>query len=28
MKEYAGDLQMEWFKGMLREKVDYSKIEF
>lgn len=27
-KEYAGEDQMEWFKDMLREKVDYAKLEF
>ncbi len=27
-KEYAGDLQMEFFKDMLRDRVDYPKIEF
>ncbi|MGB5553557.1 MAG: universal stress protein [Flavobacteriaceae bacterium] len=26
-KEYKGDLQMEWFREMLRTKVEYSKIE-
>ena len=26
--EYAGDLQMEWFKEMLEEKVDFQKMEF
>lgn len=26
--EYAGDLQMEWFKEMLEEKVDYQKMDF
>lgn len=26
--EYAGDLQMEWFKDMLESKFLYSKIEF
>lgn len=27
-EEYAGDLLMEWFKDMLRSKVDYPDIEF
>ena len=27
-KEYAGEEQMEWFKDMLKEKVDYAKMEF
>ncbi|MCK0135122.1 universal stress protein [Arenibacter sp. S6351L] len=27
-EEYAGDLLMEWFKEMLKSKVDYSEIEF
>lgn len=27
-KEYAGEEQMEWFKEMLREKVDYAQLEF
>ena len=27
-EEYAGDQQMEWFKELLQENVDYSKIEF
>jgi nucleotide-binding universal stress UspA family protein len=27
-KEYAGDEQMEWFKEMIKEKVDYEKLEF
>ncbi len=27
-KEYAGEEQMEWFKDMLREKVDYARMEF
>jgi nucleotide-binding universal stress UspA family protein len=26
--EYAGETQMEWFKDMLNEKVNYPKIEF
>lgn len=27
-KEYAGDLQMEWFKEMLLDRVAYSKMDF
>lgn len=27
-KEYAGETQMEWFKDMLLDKVDYQKLEF
>ncbi|MCM4153442.1 universal stress protein [Arenibacter sp. N53] len=27
-EEYAGDLQMEWFKELLKSKVDYPEIEF
>ncbi|MEQ8218720.1 MAG: universal stress protein [Arenibacter sp.] len=27
-QEYAGDLSMEWFKDMLKSKVDYPEIEF
>lgn len=27
-KEYKGDQQMEWFKELLQEKVDYPNIEF
>ena len=27
-EEYTGDQQMEWFKELLREKVNYSKIDF
>ncbi|NNE77748.1 MAG: universal stress protein [Pricia sp.] len=27
-KEYAGEEQMEWFKEMLNEKVDYKKLDF
>ena len=27
-KEYVGEEQMDWFKGMLQEKVDYDKLEF
>lgn len=27
-EEYAGDLLMEWFKEMLKTKVDYPEIEF
>ncbi|MBU2906251.1 universal stress protein [Arenibacter algicola] len=27
-EEYAGDLLMEWFKEMLKSKVDYPEIEF
>ena len=27
-QEYAGDLSMEWFKDMLKAKVDYPEIEF
>tara|TARA_R110002050_G_scaffold286468_3_gene436961 strand:- start:43131 stop:43994 length:864 start_codon:yes stop_codon:yes gene_type:complete len=27
-KEYSGDLQMAWFKEMLKTKVDYPKINF
>tara|TARA_R110002111_G_scaffold95555_1_gene147700 strand:- start:219 stop:1079 length:861 start_codon:yes stop_codon:yes gene_type:complete len=26
--EYAGDLRMEWFKDMLKSKVDYPEIKF
>lgn len=27
-KEYSGEIQMEWFKELLKAKVDYSKIKF
>ena len=27
-KEYAGEEQMEWFKEMLKEKIDYKKLDF
>ncbi len=27
-KEYAGEQQMEWFKEMLQDKVDYENLEF
>lgn len=27
-KEYSGDQQMVWFKEMLKQKVEYNKIEF
>lgn len=27
-KEYAGEQQMEWFKEMLQQKVNYDKMEF
>ena len=27
-KEYAGDQQMEWFKGMLRQKIAYEIMDF
>jgi nucleotide-binding universal stress UspA family protein len=27
-KEYSGETQMEWFKSMLQERIDYPKIEF
>lgn len=27
-KEYAGDQQMEWFKDIVQQKVDYSNLDF
>jgi nucleotide-binding universal stress UspA family protein len=28
IKEYAGDQQMEWFKEMVQQRVDYNELEF